>query len=386
MASSGHAGDPPPEQGQSIQQGESGEASANSSKRSSGRKSRSLSRTRTPKEKPPVRFKDRDHPGESHEAPLFLAVNEDTYASRHSPATEALTSWRRSSSRVESDQRPPSTLAADLADSVDITDSREQPTIRSSRSLDLISASTEPDLSNLIMNSPDKDGIMNERAVQTAMSQHRAHMDAQRLSRHLNTQPLPGSRTPSLTTSRSILSELMASTGMPSDLNDIPMREREGEGDDSNENDAKKNDEVNGSASGRFMSALRWCREQLVWPALATLSRHHSTTASELEEWWQDPPKPFARIMIILSTVLAQPVVAGTRDGGSSIVPRRMPRSESTGALDALLGRNAGRGRRDSIDLLVHFAETSSRQDYLVNLCEALIRYGAPTHRLEGMW
>ena len=227
------------------------------------------------------------------------------------------------------------------------------------------------------MNSPDKDGIMDERAVQTALSQQKAHLDA---------QPVPGSTTPSLTTSRSISSELMAPTGMPSDFNDIPMRGTDGEGDDSDEDDAGKNDEVNRSASGRFMSALRWCRKQLVWPALATLLRHHSTTASELEECWQDPPKPFVRIMIILSTVLAQPVVAGTRDGGSSIVPRRMPRSESTGTLDAMLGRNAGRGRRDSIDLLVHFADTSSRQDYLVNLCEALIRYGAPTHRLEGMW
>ena len=48
----------------------------------------------------------------------------------------------------------------------------------------------------------------------------------------------------------------------------------------------------------------------------------------------------------------------------------------------------SGGGRRkpqleDEIRITVHIAETLSRQKYLIRLCRALIRFGAPTHRLE---
>lgn len=44
--------------------------------------------------------------------------------------------------------------------------------------------------------------------------------------------------------------------------------------------------------------------------------------------------------------------------------------------------RNKG-GLEDEIGITVHIAETISRQRYLEKLCEALMAYGAPTHRLE---
>jgi uncharacterized membrane protein YjjP (DUF1212 family) len=37
----------------------------------------------------------------------------------------------------------------------------------------------------------------------------------------------------------------------------------------------------------------------------------------------------------------------------------------------------------DEIRITVHIAELLSRQKYLIRLCRALMKYGAPTHRLE---
>lgn len=66
-------------------------------------------------------------------------------------------------------------------------------------------------------------------------------------------------------------------------------------------------------------------------------------------------------------------------------------RSRSTGALDKLAQpfrkKIEERSiRNQSIRIQVHIAETLSRQRYLVKLCQALMTYGAPTHRMEGTW
>ncbi|CAI7678786.1 unnamed protein product [Penicillium manginii] len=64
-----------------------------------------------------------------------------------------------------------------------------------------------------------------------------------------------------------------------------------------------------------------------------------------------------------------------------------LKRSRSSGAVS---GSSASGTRRwmkpaleDEIRITVHIAELLSRQKYLIRLCRALMKYGAPTHRLE---
>ncbi|KAK2808671.1 hypothetical protein FQN50_004536 [Emmonsiellopsis sp. PD_5] len=60
-------------------------------------------------------------------------------------------------------------------------------------------------------------------------------------------------------------------------------------------------------------------------------------------------------------------------------------RSRSSGGIVGLAKHKLGSKARleDEIRLTVHIAEILARQRYLVKLCRALMRYGAPTHRLE---
>ncbi|KAJ5377195.1 uncharacterized protein N7496_004604 [Penicillium cataractarum] len=60
-------------------------------------------------------------------------------------------------------------------------------------------------------------------------------------------------------------------------------------------------------------------------------------------------------------------------------------RSRSSGAVAGASGirRWAKHKLEDEIRITVHIAELLSRQRYLIRLCRALMKYGAPTHRLE---
>ena len=92
--------------------------------------------------------------------------------------------------------------------------------------------------------------------------------------------------------------------------------------------------------------------------------------------------------LISSSTVLAQPGFSGRRDSQSFLPSRPSLRSKSTGALNTLLRKSSGLPRRsnDSVRIRMHLVETAKRKNFLVRLCHALMTYGAPTHRLEGMW
>ena len=49
-----------------------------------------------------------------------------------------------------------------------------------------------------------------------------------------------------------------------------------------------------------------------------------------------------------------------------------------------MFGKRMGRPRLDDeIRITIHIAETIARQRYLLKLCKALMKHGAPTHRLE---
>ncbi|KAJ5749320.1 uncharacterized protein N7511_011016 [Penicillium nucicola] len=62
-----------------------------------------------------------------------------------------------------------------------------------------------------------------------------------------------------------------------------------------------------------------------------------------------------------------------------------LTRSRSSGAaIPSLGGRIRPKSQlEDEIHITVHIAELLSRQRYLIRLCRALMKYGAPTHRLE---
>ncbi|KAL2001867.1 hypothetical protein VTN02DRAFT_1108 [Thermoascus thermophilus] len=67
-----------------------------------------------------------------------------------------------------------------------------------------------------------------------------------------------------------------------------------------------------------------------------------------------------------------------------STVPQRpgLKRSRSSGGIP--VPKRWGRPHlEDEIRITVHIAEILSRQRYLIRLCRALMKYGAPTHRLE---
>ncbi|KAJ5626204.1 hypothetical protein N7510_002513 [Penicillium lagena] len=60
-----------------------------------------------------------------------------------------------------------------------------------------------------------------------------------------------------------------------------------------------------------------------------------------------------------------------------------LKRSRSSGAITNMTRRMVKPKLEDEIRITVHIAELLSRQRYLIRLCRALMKYGAPTHRLE---
>lgn len=60
-----------------------------------------------------------------------------------------------------------------------------------------------------------------------------------------------------------------------------------------------------------------------------------------------------------------------------------LKRSRSSSTLGAGAKRGGKPQLEDEIRITVHIAEILSRQRYLLRLCQALMKYGAPTHRLE---
>lgn len=58
-------------------------------------------------------------------------------------------------------------------------------------------------------------------------------------------------------------------------------------------------------------------------------------------------------------------------------------RTRSGGAITSAMSRMSKPRLEDEIRITVHISEVMSRQRYLMKLCRALMKYGAPTHRLE---
>ncbi|GIK01804.1 hypothetical protein Aspvir_005845 [Aspergillus viridinutans] len=77
--------------------------------------------------------------------------------------------------------------------------------------------------------------------------------------------------------------------------------------------------------------------------------------------------------------------LSGSTAKNSSSSPIAMlKRSRSSGPVPGAGGKRWAKPRlEDEIRITVHIAELLSRQRYLIRLCRALMKYGAPTHRLE---
>ena len=123
-----------------------------------------------------------------------------------------------------------------------------------------------------------------------------------------------------------------------------------------------------------------------------------STPKAKREKWYANKQTASTGSLSNLSslvystTVLAHPggspATAPTGENGhlQGLKPLRPQlKSRSVSALDTMLGRRKGPKVDDSIHIQVHIAETMTRQAYLMKMCKALMNYGAPTHRLEGM-
>ena len=101
---------------------------------------------------------------------------------------------------------------------------------------------------------------------------------------------------------------------------------------------------------------------------------------SKVPVWYSKPKSPSASSLSILaqqSSVLAQP--AGP--GRGTRPPHK--RSKSSGALSTLVTRIKGLRPEEKLYHETHVEAVMFRQRYLRKLCEALMQYGAPTHRLE---
>ncbi|KMU82139.1 hypothetical protein CISG_09575 [Coccidioides immitis RMSCC 3703] len=124
-------------------------------------------------------------------------------------------------------------------------------------------------------------------------------------------------------------------------------------------------------------------REESQQLSSSSLPLHHSPQQSisipstpRTKSKWYDKSKNLSSSS--LSTLL--PDAQSRR----SSVDHGLKHSRSSSMLASAAKKLLPRPRlEDEIRISVHIAETISRQRYLMKLCQALMKYGAPTHRLE---
>ncbi|DAA75113.1 TPA_exp: DUF1212 domain membrane protein [Trichophyton benhamiae CBS 112371] len=98
-------------------------------------------------------------------------------------------------------------------------------------------------------------------------------------------------------------------------------------------------------------------------------------------KWYEKNKNPSA---LSLNTLGSEATLTGGGSGAGSAGRPELKRSRSSGLMVNAVKKICNKPRlEDEIRLTVHIAETISRQRYLEKLCEALMAYGAPTHRLE---
>ena len=124
-------------------------------------------------------------------------------------------------------------------------------------------------------------------------------------------------------------------------------------------------------------------------PAGSPTSSGATTPKAKHQKWYYKNPQSQSTgalsDLVSSSTVFAQPTT-GSSQASKAIRPKAKHRPLSSQALDTVMGKKKKSHKNDdSIRIQVHIAETMQRQGYLIKICRALMTYGAPTHRLEGM-
>lgn len=101
-----------------------------------------------------------------------------------------------------------------------------------------------------------------------------------------------------------------------------------------------------------------------------------ATPKKEKVKWYKKPNQHSTTSLVEASMNLSQPTLPIT-DASFAPKPKKHKKKHQEKA-------KKGKPRlEDEIRITVHIAEIISRQRYIVQLCRALMRYGAPTHRLE---
>ncbi|KAB2581141.1 hypothetical protein BFW01_g10626 [Lasiodiplodia theobromae] len=118
-------------------------------------------------------------------------------------------------------------------------------------------------------------------------------------------------------------------------------------------------------------------------------------TPGQKRHWYhrsQYPPQQSQTSLAQLvgsSSMLASPGTSIDFEHGVSDQMKRASRpgmgkrSRSGGAITSAMQRLSKPRLEDEIRITVHISEVMARQRYLMKLCRALMKYGAPTHRLE---
>ena len=154
---------------------------------------------------------------------------------------------------------------------------------------------------------------------------------------------------------------------------------------------AHRRDSVAGSLIGSAASgATTPAQTPRSSPAASPTSSGNTTPRPKHQKWYYKNPQSQSTgalsDLVSSSTVFAQPT-NGSGQTSKAIRPKAKHRPLSSQALDTLMGRKKkGPKNDDSIRIQVHIAETMQRQGYLIKICRALMTYGAPTHRLEGIY
>lgn len=98
---------------------------------------------------------------------------------------------------------------------------------------------------------------------------------------------------------------------------------------------------------------------------------------------WKLPPRPmkwYEKSPNLSSTSLSGSTIKDSFSSPISMFKRSRSNSASGGGNSKRMGKPQ---LEEEIRITVHIAELLSRQRYLIRLCRALMKYGAPTHRLE---
>ena len=121
-------------------------------------------------------------------------------------------------------------------------------------------------------------------------------------------------------------------------------------------------------------------------PAASPPSSGYATPKRRPPKWHEkshsfgDQPTASLNSLVNTSNVLAGPAAAA---GASASRPPLKRNKRSSGALDALKGFTRKKEKEDNLTIRFHIEDVLARQQFMIHCCQALMKYGAPTHRLE---